>query len=297
MSRLWSLLVIGMILGAGSTAGAQQAGTPLFRSEPPSGLYRSGLPEVIEPRPQADLRRERVGVIAAFARAYGEQHSPRIALFWNRSFDDRLSDWRSAVRVTTTRDVQLNAMHRRDGGGQGLVVLGDGDENAIDVRLRDRRVSELEVANLAPARHQLPAGTEAGLRSGFTQTLLEAGAVLVNRAMIMRLTQDAGGGGAVDSQQIETRALLGHADLVVEVMLQPSSGAPLDMTCQVNVKEVATGRIIASVTGGRAAMILGAGGWQAVEGGFRREERVASPHEVGGQVALDTMAALQRTWR
>jgi hypothetical protein len=297
MGRQSSFLVIAAAIGVSSTAVAdQQTQTPLFRNDPPPALYRSGLPEVIAPRPQSDLDRERAAVVADFARAYRARQSPRIALFWNRHFDDRLSEWRGGVRVTTTEDVQLDAVRRPYDRGQGLAALHDGGEDSMGIRLQGRSATQLDVPNLAPSGHRLPETTEFELRSGFTQAMIEAGAVLVDRAAIMRLAQHRHGVGAVDSQHIETSALLGHADLLIEVVLGPSRRAPLDMTCQVNVKEVATGRIVASVVG-CDTVSAESGEWQAVQGGFRRVEPTTTPREVGEQAAVETMAALGRSWR
>lgn len=61
-------------------------------------FYRSGQPPVIEPAERGILAR-RAAVLDRFQAAYWSAGTPRIALFWNRTFDERVSAWRPAARI------------------------------------------------------------------------------------------------------------------------------------------------------------------------------------------------------
>ena len=94
----------GAVLLSSSAVGAQEA--------IPESLYRSGTPPVLQSETTAVFR-NRGSIIANFARVYGTKGRPRIAIFWNRRFDDRLSDWTTGVRLTQTETTQARCRGRR----------------------------------------------------------------------------------------------------------------------------------------------------------------------------------------
>src|SRR5918995_6464666 len=73
----------------------------------PEALYRPDTPAVLQPA-EADLFGRRDEIVQEFARAYRTQGRPRIALFWNRLYDDRVSEWTSGVRVAESERTRLN---------------------------------------------------------------------------------------------------------------------------------------------------------------------------------------------
>lgn len=113
---------------------------------------------------------------------------------------------------------------------------------------------------------------------------------------MMRLLE---GGGGSDVQALEAAALRDHADLLLEVVRQPSPSAALDSVFQIRVKEIGSGRLVLSLTSdGEAAAEQGGARFEPGARGF---VRVARPsHEVaravGEQLALETMDALAGHW-
>jgi hypothetical protein len=210
-------------------------------------------------------------VVERFGSVYAKAGRPRIALFWNRDLSDRLAnDQREALRV------------------QGS-TYGDG------FSLAATRGTETD---REPARRT--SLTERDLwqvETEFTRRLLDAGVVLIDRATIMRLT--AGSGSTANAQAIEMAALVGKADLFLEVLLTADPSAPLGWGFRSNLKDVKSGRVVGSQY--LAAMPElpppAAASYRARPGGYERVE--AEPAKVtvraiGETLALDSMQELTR---
>ena len=265
--------------------------------------YRENMPEVWgsssdQAAPQAEEQPSGPSVAAIsdqFRRAYDRAGNPRMAVFWNRSFSARLSQWVA----------------------QGRLRVSQTGSAAVDVRTPDGRTSgEARQERSGTAAYERNAGqdrrrqgmgtlADAEFEYGFTDPMLGAGAQLIDRATIMRVTDSTTGRGAGnqrldDAQLVETEALKEFADYIVEVTMLPDAAAPGDKAFRVQVKRIPDGLIVANlVTRGRKP----AGGpevrWRATSGGYEKEvvEQTVSAQQLGRHVALETMRALSARWR
>lgn len=211
--------------------------------------------------------------VERFAGAYGKAGRPRIALFWNRELSDRLAD-------TQRETLRVHGVGRP---GAFSVTASQGAET-VAAPQRSTTLSERDLWQV---------------ETEFNRKLLDAGVVLVDRATIMRLTAGAAGQPAANAQAIEMSALVGKADLFLEVLLAADASAPLGWGFRSNLKEVRSGRILG--TQYLAAMPelppAGAPSYRARNGGYDRVE--AEPAKVtvraiGETLALDSMRELMR---
>jgi len=272
-----------------SSVGAQEA--------IPESLYRSDTPPVLQSESTAVFR-NRGSIIAQFARVYGTKGRPRIAVFWNRRFDDRLSDWTTGVRVTETERSQLDVAargERVDGSERSATITG-----SLDADLNQRRTLEASWRRLGHTRDGLPEGLAFQLESGFTAAFAQADVAMIDRAAVMRLQDRAARTSDRDTQRIEADALLNHADFLVEVLMAPQPATPLEMVFQVNVKDVRTGQVVQSLTtDGHAASEATADRWEVGERGFVRSRgrSAQTASKIGEQLALETMEQLAARWQ
>lgn len=291
-------LALGLALGASVAAGgavAQRGGGPVGVDG--SGVvYRSGLPAVLAPKLEAPAATPRTLIPSAlvretFRRGYQRIGSPRLALFWNREFGDRLRelevDSRLTVRVDTNEET-----------GEAGVAAGTRKKGELTAAVERR----------AGSGPQGPPAAGAGGRmfqAGFLQPLIEEGARIVDRAVIMRLTDAARrlDGSAVpldDRQLVETVALKDHVDMLIQVAQHPSAETGSGTSFHVSLIDVGTGRV-------RASFVHDAGVkspppkkiWRAVNGGYVEveEDGRAGPvkidsERVGRALAERTMTVL-----
>jgi hypothetical protein len=262
----------------------------------PEALYRPDAPAVLQPA-EADLLRRRDDILREFAQAYRTQGSPRVALFWNRLYDDRVSEWTSGIRVAESERTRLNGSingERSDGSGAAGSIAG-----SLGADLSRERSVQAEWRAPRPARWGLDEALALELEAGFTALLTEATVAVLDRAAIMRVQDRAQRPAAADAQRLETDALLSRADLLIELVMAPLPSAPLGASFRVTVKEVRTGRVVTSRTGdGHAASLASGQRWEAGEDGFvRASGELETARLIGEELALDTMAALAKRWR
>lgn len=217
---------------------------------------------------QPDINKEEIFKI--FNNAYKAKGEPRIALFWNRKFDDRLSQWEATLRLNITEEVH-------------------------------------EI--LAPKQNRQGLGGEAvefEFSAGFTQPFLLNGVKIVDRHAIMRLVERVNSNEAevemvADYQKIETDALVGYADYFVEIVFTPENNADLGMGFLISIKEVNSGQIVAMF---RSDAIVPnkttpKATWAASSTGYKKvyPQKTSIPaDEVGEQLAVETMKELTKYW-
>ncbi len=269
------------------------------------GFYRTGTPPVLKPagNAEADARRAEVPSAAvrdAFRRAYRQAGSPRLAVFWNRVFDDRLREMETESRLVVEG--------RRD------TRTAKAGETSTE-RDRSGWTASLEVRR--DGARPWPLSEAAGFRfqTGFLGPLIESGAAVVDRAAVMRLTAarrtlsgDGAGtsepaGAAADRQLVETAALMAHADLLIQIALSPSDESPAGAFFHVSVVDVETGRVVANffhdAAGDAESAATGGAGkkWAAAPGGYVRVEDLCIDLELTGRVlAAQAMEALAQAF-
>lgn len=222
------------------------------------------------PLPDSERARD---AVERFASSYAKAGRPRVALFWNREISDRLAD-----RQRETLRVQGHA------GRDSFSLSASQGTETVAAPGRSTTLSERDLWQV---------------ETEFSRKLLDAGVVLVDRATIMRLTAGGANAPATDAQGVEIAALVGKADLVLEVLLAADAAAPLGWGFRSNLKEVKTGRVLGSQY--LAAMPelppAGTASYRARAGGYDRvepEPAKVTVRAIGETLALDSMRELAR---
>ncbi len=263
--------------------------------------YRTNLPAVLDGGARDGQSEEDDGPGAAairadFARAYANAGSPRLAIYWNRPFSDRLSQWVALGRLRIEQRATGAGTFQGSDGRQGRMRMESTDSGAIVLEGnagQDDREPRLDP--LAAAEFE----------AGFSRPMLASGAELVDRAAIMRITDSNIGRGAGqerldDAQLVETEALKSFVDLLVQITMLDDADAPLDTAFRVQVTRMTDGVIVADmVTRGRKELESQQRAWKATAGGYVEDKGTKSVRvaALGRFVALETMQALAERWR
>lgn len=166
-------------------------------------------------------------VLEAFRAAYGKAGKPKLAIFVNRDFSDDVRDWGSDVRLKEGFvESRVTDQGRVTGAGTAITTVetrNDGDRRPRE----EQWIWRLDESILNP--------------------LLGVGAHVIDRAMAMRLTAvnatpDAL--GEVSVKNIETNALKGHADILVEVLVSNSRSAQFGYVFTIKATSIKDGRIM-----------------------------------------------------
>jgi hypothetical protein len=285
---LAATLAAGLALPlAGSPAAAQSA-----TAADPS-LYREGQPQVLKApakaAPVEDLDEAAVG--AAFQAAYEAEGRPRLAVFWNRAFSDRLSQWTALTRVVASDQRRVTG------------TLFDLENDAL---IQGNRTAQGEV--LTPESNRAGFSTERAnlaFESAYVTPLQQNGARIIDRATVMRLTQsdmrhDEGLTYRPDEQLVETDALINYADLIAEILMVRDPEAVLGAAFRVAVKDVRTGELVLSfVSRGEAPEPEDKPvEWVATGQGFqpKADTETPEPEDVAHRLAVETMDRLSQRW-
>lgn len=258
-------------------------------SDPAAAQYRTGVPAVLAPEP-VEIRDEVGDAMTAFKRWYAARRSPRILIFWNRELTDDI--------LTRTR----------------LREIEDGEEKSVDTTLFEEtvagpeRVSSTTQDGLKHTRSERTSEDEivtggeftglerqAGWRmeSAFVNAFFVAGARLIDRSAAVRLESGARAVGPDQNLQwIESRALSGKADLLIEVLPLEQPASPTGMMFRVKATRTSDGQVLAQFLSAAEAY-MGEGDFAATAGDF---EWVDPPRptldHVGGQLAIEAMRRL-----
>ena len=100
-------------------------------------------------------------IIARFKGAFGDQ-PPRMAVFWNRAFDDQVSDWSSNTRGVVSTRGSLN---------------GEVPDGNVNLQAQGQAAAQGEYRS---NRQKGPAGPAFDLQSGLVSQMVEAGVTVVD---------------------------------------------------------------------------------------------------------------------
>lgn len=253
---------------------------------PAHAQYREGMPETLTPAPRAAPAATAAATASSFRAAYEKAGRPRIAVFWNRDLDDRLSTDYDRVLQATHDSSRVAAVAVAPHGG--AVVAAEETSATTTVRAGER------ATDVRGARQVLPERTDWPVAAAFNGQLQSAGVRLVDRALAMRaLAAASNADERRDVQTVELKALQDKADLLVEILQTPDGDAPLGVMFRIDVKSIATGEILASVASDGKPPKAGPGRFVAGAGGFVREApRESTPADIGQVLANATMTAL-----
>lgn len=264
-------------------------------------------------------------ILSQFRSAYDNSGNPGIAIFWNRKFSDRLSQWEALARRSVTGEASTNAadIFKKQGDIKKEDVLGSaigslnnskpsgevlgsyernvqGGSRILAAEYIERKLDKEQRLGMGESR-------DFEFNAGFMQPFLSSSAKIIDRQAIMRLVErdnarDAGSEMIADYQKVETDALIGYADYLAEIVFTPNSSADLGMSFMVSVKEVATGRVVAMFKsdGTPPKKPVQPDQYIATASGYQKavpEDKVGTPQEVGEQLAYETMEALTRIWK
>lgn len=213
------------------------------------------------------------GILERFQQGMG-QSNPRMAIFWNREFNDQVSDWASRRRIVVS------------GTGSLRGEVPDGDLN-LDGESRTAVQSETR-----SGRHSAAAAPAFDLQTGFINQLTRAGVAVIDRDAIMRITDNTLEDGTFerlspDQARLEMRALDQHADYLM-VLSQVASDE-----FRIRILDVENGSIQAMVSSnGVPPETDGDRRWIATDNGFEKREKRVSMGDVGQELALQVLAEL-----
>ncbi|ATE64513.1 hypothetical protein [Rhizorhabdus dicambivorans] len=251
--------------------------------------YRENMPEVLRaPPPPPGAAQMGAATAGAFRAAYARRKSPRMVIFWNRQLTDSLStSYEEWSRFTLVDGRAVDKTYYDDGS----VVTG---ARVVDAELRSGRAAATADGARATG---LPERADWRAAQGFNRALLAGGARLIDRTLIMRSTALQKGVDRGDTQAVEMSALMGKADLLVEVLQTPDPGAPSGYTFRVDVKDIRSGTLLATVVTQGVPPSGGPGRFVAGPNGYERERPLPPTiDQVGARVASEIMQALVANW-
>jgi len=221
-------------------------------------------------------RQESASAILDRFRAAFDGNMPRVAVFWNRAFDDQVSDWRSNTRGVLSARGSLN----------GSVPDGN-----VDLQGQSQVAAQGEYRSNPTAG---PASPAFELQSGLVSQLTKAGVTVVDRNAIMRITDNALETGdfsrlSPDQRRLEMRALGEHADMLLVFRRLA------DDRFEIEVLDVHNGSVRAMLSSnGVPPEKAKARQWKATDHGFQKVEQTVTLNEIGGELALQTLASVAR---
>lgn len=296
---LISLLVSGF---AGSGIAWGQAVPPLATPAPGSvgsDGYRTNVPQVLAPaaQPQPDGGAQSIG---RFRQAYAAARAPRIAIWWNRELTDEVAtqyERRSNVTERTTIDMTGSGSAAVNPQVPGGVSAISNDELVGQInRTREARSGDVRVSG--QARTGLAERGRWDFESGFSDAYLSAGATILDRAMIIRTIQGGRPAGQqADLQAIEAAALIGKADLLMEILMTADAAAPTGWVFRITVKNVQSGAMVMSMVSKGIPPEPATRPFVATDKGFvQATSQAPTPAIAARQLAVESMDRLATLW-
>jgi hypothetical protein len=267
---------------------------------PALAQMREGVPGTLTPPPPPPVPTLDMGaIISDFQKAYASVKQPRLVVFWNKSFGDEVQTaYQDSVRLsnriqsgssefseTTATRFGAARITEREGSAEQTI-----DASSGTVRLR------------GPERDSgLGEPVEWRVETGFQDPLLSGGAKLIDRAAIIRTSKDGKAAGErANVQAIETAAIEGKADVILEVLMSADGQSPTGYSYRVDAKDVKTGLVITRfVTQAMPPMAPPQKRYFANDTGFTSamtEASLPTAEEVGRQLGAETMINLSRAW-
>lgn len=281
------MITRSMLAVAAATTMLSTAAQAQYREAPPEPFMRDGQPVTMEAPPQAEdpanIARRR------FQSAYARAKSPRIVIFWNREFtDDVETQNESYVRYNqrTTNTGSASQERYRTYGGTGVYAEAESEQNISgEVRAGQQSLTDGRRASM------ISKADDFEVEQAYSGMMSSGGARLVDRVSIMRTTGAAKGGGS-NVQQVEAEAVLGKAEIIVEVVQMEDDRSPDGFAFRVIARDVRNARILASFSSsGRPP--VGYLPYVAGPKGFvRATPREPGPSDIGRQLAAETMQRL-----
>ncbi len=216
-----------------------------------SGFYRTDAAPVIEQPRVAPTIEPGVARLKDASRKFGAAYSrsgrPRIVIYWNRVLSDDIEQRKESsirrVESHRTRDV---ASSESTAGAAGAMTV---DEVRGSASREVELIGTTRTIDTGKREVQLDTGKEWALQSGLMTNLRNAGARLVDRAMILRNShlkhavtdENADGHKATDVLRTEGNALHGYADILLEIEMVPDTRSPAGLGFKVTARRISNG--------------------------------------------------------
>ncbi|MCK0068176.1 hypothetical protein [Kordiimonas laminariae] len=253
-----------------------------------SAQQRPNVPPVMKKAPEPKLPDQKE-FIKAFYRENKKKSRPRFILFWNREFSDEVVTYYIDY-VAASSSAYASASHNPYTGRTTANV----SPGTTEVTSGTRRL------NKDQARENLRELLNMKLESSFKKTMIRGGTRVINREMAIRTTgADAASNEEVNTHSLETKAMVGKADLMIEILLTPSMETESGFAFQMNVIEIETGENIASLFTDGMPPVINRQEFIATNRGFERHTFLEgfSDEAVGRQLAIETMKELTSYWQ
>ncbi|MGE4279134.1 MAG: hypothetical protein AB7G62_06065 [Magnetospirillum sp.] len=306
--RLAVLALAASLLPVAAHAQSAGGGVPAYEAPPPAqATPRDGT--VVERARKAPDDAGSFGsqssTVANFASAYAKNGKPKLALFWNRQLSDTLNEWYADTRVVT----------RQEGSS---TMSGDLNLNQSENAQQSTSIERRAVDSRRP---QTSESFEWEFQDGFLAPFLEAGAVVVDRAAIVRLTGvDM---NTTNERSVETRALQGKADYLMEILVAANAKSSTGYELRARILDVKTGAIVAMVNSKnlrewnpeKPVVATGSGfsvpdeddddsfgpqgedKYRATGSGFEKRRKPPKLSKIAQNLAHNTMNGLMRQWK
>lgn len=207
------------------------------------GVYRDDT-EVIEPAKPQPVKDQITPVVKAFESKYQQAGKPKIALFWNVELIDSVEDQHIKVE-TISGDIKesSNSLEKSTSGKEGNATLKDG-ESQMGFNTRKTETTE----HLTTDNKRSTTLSEKDMwksETAFTSLMRKSGVRFIDRNAILRTT--ALKESTKNLPELETKAVLAKADLLMEVLIAKDPDAPLGWGFKVSVKNLNSGEEVTSL--------------------------------------------------
>lgn len=257
MKRLFFVfLSIMIVFGCGpqyleveTLAGSVPPATSSPQNDVNKGLGNAYIAKVVEVAEVADVTPvSDLAQTADFEKSYDVMQRPRIAVLFNRSFDDHITEWESSRRVAFSSDENMKAAFVDDSGQTSKAYAPAGNFSQENVGKAKASVNN---SGWTAVQHKVnnvdPRQLSWKFQDGFIEPWLDAGVNLIDRATIVRLTaakhQNTDG---LNTKTVETDALKGYADIFVEVLVDDFFENKGFYRFRVTAKDIDTGSLLAN---------------------------------------------------
>lgn len=209
--------------------------------------------------------------LASFRSAYAAAGKPRLAVYFNRELSDEIEEWKTPVRVEHT----------------STNLFGDRVQSETAVHFR---------TDSGQTHSDLPNRMTWALEQGFYQAFSAEKARLVDRKMMLRLAaakRPENGKAMVAVRHVETDALKGHADILIELLIEAQPGSKSGYNFRAQATSVKTAQIIAMVNADDLEPVKGR--FVAGPNGYERVRASADPayaRDLGKQLAQRLMVEM-----
>jgi hypothetical protein len=259
--------------------------------------YRAGMPQVVAPPTAQQQPAPRPNIAAGFAGAYQKAGRPRILVFWNRELTDSANSRYEDYEKTTVSSQH----HRSDSADETITETGKATTSQSDElgTVTTERGTGVRTIDDGGKRVAAKESVDWRLESSFYHPFMAAGVRLVDRNMAIRSIHGGKAEGSwYDAQSLETSALLGKADLLMEIQMTPDDDSPIGSRFRVTIKDVQTGQVRGLLSTRAIPPSDSFTKYVPAAQGFKKVTVSSTPNleDFAQRLAEETMVQLMQSW-